>query len=354
ISDGGYIVTGCTIGERGHGLPAHTPFLMKIDSNGEEDWIKEMNHSRWYYNQLTIETLDDGFLVIGGYRDQIDMFKTNIEVIKTDGMGIVEWEKTFNFSTYDYISDVMVNSKGIVLAGFTLNRYADGGVDKGLLFCVSEQGDLLWVLKDEFENKLFYGVNSFDDDFIVTGVDQDSGLLLKTDESGEIKWEMTTTTVLGVSCVLDVVQTDDKALYFTGLTIPLYESGSFPDFFYSKIIIGKFDNQGVEEWQKTFIPKTAVTCEYLDNTWILQNKGIIGAYNVSVNQTIIIDGIFRQVQLQYTEQIIIFPGKEKQMKTPSLFGFGKVTMIVNINGINIDQTEARVTGFLIGPFFLRR
>ena len=80
--DGGYLVAG-----RG-GVAG--VWIMKLDSDGNILWHKDLSNGRWIDSCSLQATPDGGFILTG-----ISDTKGNVEVFKLDGNAVVQWHKSF-------------------------------------------------------------------------------------------------------------------------------------------------------------------------------------------------------------------------------------------------------------------
>lgn len=353
-NEGGYIVTGFMIENQGTDIEQNHLFLFKTDSNGELAWKNNIELDGWLYQRSVIQTENDGFLIAGDlYPSREQITTSDILLVKTDGNGVVEWNKTIDYLSSDYASDLSIGSKGIMLSGFVVNKsQSDKWRYNGLLCCLDEAGNVLGAEYEQFKNQAFYGVENVDDGYVLTGlnVENNSGLLLKINEDNQLVWEEN--ILESDSCTgMDVTQTSKGSLCFTGFTIP--SIADFPEFFYSEIITGCTDKAGNKQWMHTSVPTTRLTCNYRKNKWIIKNTGSVGAYNLSV--TVDVKGnVFKEIQPENEQIPIIQPDEERMVNSPFLFGLGKVTLNLSITGVNIDPIIYTINGFLFGPFFFKR
>lgn len=350
-NDDGYIVSGFMIENRGTDIEQNYLFLIKTDSNGKLVWKNSIEVDGWLYQRSVIQTEDDGFLIAGDFhpsREQIT--KSDILLVKTNDNGIVKWNKTMDFSSSDYASDLIIGPEGIILTGFVANQSHSGSWRyNGLLYCFDEAGDVLWSEFEQFENRAFYGIDTADDGYVLTGfnVENNSVLILKIDEDTQIVWEEN--MLQSDSCTgMDVTQTSKGSFCFTGFTIPSITD--YPEFFYSEIITGCTDNLGNKQWMHTTVPITSLTCNYQKQKWIIKNTGIVGSYNLSVN--VDVEGnVFKMIQSENEQILVVLPDEERMVNIPFLFGLGKVTLQLSITGVNIEPITETIDGFLFGPFF---
>jgi hypothetical protein len=351
--DNGYIVSGIKVVEHENEMDDSYLLLIKTDANGNKQWESIIESDGWMFQRSVIQTEDNGFLLVGDFHPSLsEMTTSDIVVVKTDDSGIVEWQKLIDLSSADFAYDITLCSDGIVIAGYISNSTApDQIVYTGLLCCVDENGDILWTQMDQFHNQLFYGVETTTNGFLLTGIDNEdnAGFLIQVDAFGQINWKMSTKG-LGVCVGMGIEETNDGSYYFTGFTYPILSTPF--EFQYYKMITVSVDTDGNKQWEHFYSPSTELTCTYHQKTWRIQNLGIIGAYNISI-QYDVTGGLYLGMNKQYNEQMnVILPGEEIQVDTPELFGFGLVTQNLTVTGLNIKPTTTTVTGLLIGPFFV--
>ena len=149
-SDGGYIMTGVT-NSFGNG---NTVYLVKTDGSGNEQWSKTFDES-WDDYGFSVQQTNDGGYVITGWtyfgNGYFDVF-----LIKTDGNGNEQWNKTFGGIENDYGNSVkQTNDGGYILCGTTIS------------FGIDETEDVYLIKTDGSGNEMWsqtYG-----------GVDEDQG-----------------------------------------------------------------------------------------------------------------------------------------------------------------------------------
>lgn len=111
-SDGGYLIAGDV-------LDRSSDFIMKLDANGNQLFFKEFPYpSNVFFGLFSkIIEFNDGFL-IAGFR-QLENFKNDWYLMKTDLEGNVEWEKYYGVVTLDegLRNFVQIDSDQFVLTG---------------------------------------------------------------------------------------------------------------------------------------------------------------------------------------------------------------------------------------------
>jgi len=112
-NDNGFIITGRTSESF---TSQSKPFLLKIDSVGNQTWLKTYSYED-ATSYSVIETNDNGFILCGGSRinDQNDAF-----ILKTDSNGDSLWTMTFGGTSNDYFSSAQeISGNNLLFAGYT-------------------------------------------------------------------------------------------------------------------------------------------------------------------------------------------------------------------------------------------
>ncbi|UCD13331.1 MAG: PQQ-like beta-propeller repeat protein [Thermoplasmatales archaeon] len=246
-ADGGYILTGET-GSYGSG--GFDAWLVKTDADGNEQWNKTFGGPAKDGGRSIQQTTDGGY-VIGGYADSYGYPVHDVWLVKTDSNGDEEWNKTFGGPYSDGAFSVwQTNDKGYLAAGYS-DSYGPGGHDVWLVKTDSN-GDEEW-------NKTFgtsswdtgYSVKQVNDGgYILIGATKSYGAggqdvwLIKTDTNGVEKWNKTyggSANDWGSS----VCQTVDGGYILTGDTRS-YGPGGYD------IWLIKTDTDGNEQWNKIY------------------------------------------------------------------------------------------------------
>lgn len=161
--DGGYLLAGYT---ESFGAGASDAWLIKTDSNGTEEWNKTFGGVNEDYASSVNQSKDGGY-VIAGYTNS-SAGKDEAWLIKIDSNGTEQWNKTFGGEGYDYAYSVQeLDNGGYILAG-TTESFGAGGTD-GWLIKTDANGTEEW-------NKTFGG--TYTDYFYSVQKTGDGGFLL--------------------------------------------------------------------------------------------------------------------------------------------------------------------------------
>ena len=186
-ADGGYIVTGESESNDGDALGLHGSldyWVVKLSPNGELEWQKMLGSTSLDRPNDIYPTNDGGYIVVGiaswndgdvtGNHGGYDYW-----VVKLNGLGEIEWQKSLGGSKEDYAQSVQQTSdNGYIIAGSSPSTDGDlfsnhGGVDFWIVKLTNE-GDLKW-------QKTFGGTQadraisiqqSSDGGFIIAGLTQ--------------------------------------------------------------------------------------------------------------------------------------------------------------------------------------
>jgi hypothetical protein len=201
-SDGGYIIAGLITSFTSWDYDL---WLIKTDEYGTEEWNRTFGTMGISESYSVQETSDKGFIIAGMKGAYNETYTTAFWLIKTNEIGIMEWNRTFSRDRIDIGKAVQQTSDGgYIILGNTMN-YSYSSSD-------------IWIIRTDSE-----GIEEWN--MTYGGIGHDEGKSIKeTDDGGFIITGKYSIDTSGGAGVLDV----------------------------STVLLLKINRTGGEEWNKTF------------------------------------------------------------------------------------------------------
>ena len=243
-SDQGYAILGNT------GSDNKDISLLKIDSLGNQIWIQSYGGSQFDEARHFQETFDGGF-IISGFTRSYGYGKEDMWIIKTDALGLIDWNVNYGGAQNDRGAQILQTSEGgYILIG---EKHNDEFSNSDLwLLKLNSLGEISWeeTFGSNGDDKGYDIKNDSSGGYLLLGSTTSYGnggadiWLIKTDQYGNELWNTTygsSNNEYGRS----IIDSDD------GGYLIFASSESFGNDNTDLHNI-KIDSTGIEEWNKSF------------------------------------------------------------------------------------------------------
>lgn len=133
--DGGYVLAGSTYTA---GTPYADFWLVKTDSQGNQQWIKTFGGALSEEARSVVQT-DDGGYLLAGYTKSFGAGNEDVWLVKVDSNGNEQWNQTFGGKNTDWAMSIQQTMEGgYIVAGHT-KSFGVGGDAWLIKICLCEQ-----------------------------------------------------------------------------------------------------------------------------------------------------------------------------------------------------------------------
>ena len=192
--DGGYVIAGYT---NSYGAGGSDVYLVKTDGSGNVQWNKTYGGPNNDYGVSVASTIDGGYIIVG-QTDSYGAGLIDVYLVKTDASGNQVWSKTYGGANNDYGYYVALTADlGYIIGGYTYS-FGAGGIDV-FLVKTDSSGNVQWnrTYGGSSNDYGFHIVQTSDGGYAVLGGTDSYGsgsldaYFVKTDSSGNMQWNKT-------------------------------------------------------------------------------------------------------------------------------------------------------------------
>ena len=245
-SNGGFALIGTTLT---YGNGTNSIFLVRTDSFGNSQWKYTYGGVNYSTGKKIIQTADGGYLICGTVNETFGLGNYDIWLIKTDSVGVMQWNKTYGDTGADVGYDLILVNGGYVVAG----TVSYGAAYDMFMMKVDTGGNPLWSRTFGGNGwDIAYGVVQMQDGGFALGGYTDSYgagnrdiYLVRTDTAGNMIWNKTYGTNTKDEC-RSIKRTPDGGLILAGES---YSFGSFAD---AEAMLLKTDSLGNYQWVRSY------------------------------------------------------------------------------------------------------
>ncbi|MDW8159386.1 MAG: fibronectin type III domain-containing protein [Bacteroidia bacterium] len=190
-NDGGYIIAGHSTST---GATETYIYLLKIDGQGNKQWERTYGGTDWRVAYDVAQTGDGGYIVVGSVNNS-GIGKRDLFLMKTDAQGNVQWAQAYGGAQDDYgFSVVLTRDGGYAVAGMS-NSFGQGSNDM-LVIKTNSLGVVQWARTFGGPNQedAYSIVQAPDGGFLVGGLTRSFNVgnadmyLVKTNSAGNLEW----------------------------------------------------------------------------------------------------------------------------------------------------------------------
>lgn len=239
-SDGGYVSAGTT---STYNTNIRNMWVLKVDGTGNVEWEKTYGDNIGGY-AYSIEQTSDGGYIVGGYTVFSESrLKGTAVALRLDAEGNVLWQKSYP-PTYPIVISLITSIREVPAGGYV--AVITNGFD-AMILRLDVNGNVTWQKKYPLK---YYELPSVwvttDGGFVVSAAatDYTSLSILKLNADGTVVWQK---KVQNVGFLTDIRQTKDGGYIVSGKIVVNHPSGRNID-----VCIVKLDRNGNIEWSKNY------------------------------------------------------------------------------------------------------
>jgi len=219
-SDGGYVMVGDV--DYPTGAIRHYIWLVKTDAAGNELWSHVYNAGAIGVDtgRAILEVAGGGFVIAGSGAN--DNNGQGGMILRTDINGDSLWSKVHAYNGIEQFHSIVKSNAGFIAVGDAI-EIPNGNNQALWIVGLDETGDSLWTKKYYTDlgsiNTGMDIINAQDGNFLMAGTRNDSMLVLKITEDGEVLWSGTYGFAVGDAGISIAEQTNGDVLlggYTTG------------------------------------------------------------------------------------------------------------------------------------------
>jgi hypothetical protein len=302
--------------------------MFKTDSSGDLIWNQTYNYGPRFDFARGFCYADDGFVIVGNFGTSVD--SSDAFMVKTDSNGNEEWNKAFGGpgSGHDYFDNVFLTTDGgYIMCGWS-KSFGDGSYDAWLLKTDTTGKELWNKTFGESKSDLCYGdFDSTDDGGYIIPISIDSagmntdGWALKVDSDGNAEWKHIYGEAEGKQFFIGICSTSDTGCIASG-------------------IVGAWDSSGSDALLVKYGPFPQLDIEIIGGLGFkttITNNGLGDAIDVPYEVTVT-GGLLGLINKTINGTINIEAGESETISTGLLLGIGGIEIVVTV-GVKEESAE---------------
>ena len=235
--------------------------IYRFNEIGDTLWMRRYRDTTLTIGRSIKATSGFGLILIGQI-SQINSSTTDIIMRKTDSLGNIQWQQTFDQSNYDdALSVIQTKDNGYLIGGFFR---ATALTHDALVIKTDSAGNQQWrkIIGNQFSQSVWDVVETADSNYVITGswetnsfpnISYKCWLMKLNKDSGVTVWQKFYDDTVTEKSFRSIIELDDGALICAGLNT--FNSNQEP--YYGTIF--KFSANGDSLWERNYLPPNVVT-----------------------------------------------------------------------------------------------